>query len=137
MVLSDAMEIRLKRVYEPPADADGFRVLVDRLWPRGISKERAKVDLWAKEVAPSPELRKAWHSAPIDDWRDYLPRYLAELDGPARGAFDAFVAALAAHPVVTFVYAAGSDPARNHAMVLAMAVRHVEANPGSSLSVEA
>lgn len=132
------MEIRLKRVYEPPAVADGFRVLVDRLWPRGISKERARLDLWAKDVAPSPELRRAWHGAPVDDWRDYLPRYLAELDGSGRAAFDAFVTTLVEHPVVTFLYAAAAnEPARNHAMVLAMAVRHVEANPGSSVAVEA
>lgn len=73
------MAISLKRVYEPPTDEDGFRVLVDRLWPRGISKENARLDLWAKEVSPSNELRK-WYSHDPDEWPEFQRRYCLELD---------------------------------------------------------
>ncbi len=69
---------KLKRVYEEPSSDDGFRVLVERLWPRGVSKERAKVDLWLKDVAPSPELRKWFNHEPAK-WKDFQKRYAAEL----------------------------------------------------------
>jgi uncharacterized protein YeaO (DUF488 family) len=69
---------KLKRVYEPPSPKDGFRILVERLWPRGISKETAELDLWLKEVAPSPELRK-WFSHDPAKWKDFQKRYTAEL----------------------------------------------------------
>jgi uncharacterized protein YeaO (DUF488 family) len=61
------MSIRLKRVYEPPAASDGTRILVDRLWPRGISKDKARIDLWLKDIAPSGALRKRFHDKP-EDW---------------------------------------------------------------------
>lgn len=70
--------IRLKRVYEKPAKDDGLRVLVDRLWPRGLSKARAKVDVWLKDVAPSTELRK-WFGHDPEKWRDFQARYRDEL----------------------------------------------------------
>jgi uncharacterized protein YeaO (DUF488 family) len=69
---------RLKRVYEVPSEEDGFRVLVERLWPRGISKERAALDLWLKDVAPSPELRK-WYNHDQDKWKEFQKRYTGEL----------------------------------------------------------
>ena len=69
---------KLKRVYEEPSPEDGFRVLVERLWPRGVSKERAELDLWLKDVAPSPELRK-WFSHDPAKWKEFQERYAAEL----------------------------------------------------------
>ncbi len=74
------MAIVVKRVYEPPDSGDGVRILVDRLWPRGISKERARIDHWLKEVAPSNELRK-WYQHDHDKWPEFKARYFAELDG--------------------------------------------------------
>ena len=70
--------IRIKRVYEQAAEEDGFRILVDRLWPRGLSKEKAKVDLWLKEVAPSGELRK-WFSHDPAKWAVFKKKYAKEL----------------------------------------------------------
>jgi uncharacterized protein YeaO (DUF488 family) len=70
--------IQLKRVYEKPARGDGLRVLVERLWPRGLSKERAAVDLWLKDVAPSPELRK-WFGHDPARWVEFQKRYAKEL----------------------------------------------------------
>lgn len=72
------MDIRVKRVYEAPSPEDGVRVLVDRLWPRGLSKEKAGVDLWLKEVAPSTELRKWFGHAP-EKWDEFQQRYRQEL----------------------------------------------------------
>ncbi len=71
-------ELRVKRVYEPPEKADGLRVLVDRLWPRGITKQKAAVDLWLKEIAPSNELRKRFHAKPAL-WKDFEKAYAQEL----------------------------------------------------------
>lgn len=73
------MTIRLKRAYEPPTDTDGLRILVDRLWPRSISKEAARLDFWVKEVSPSNDLRK-WYSHDPGEWPEFLRRYYAELD---------------------------------------------------------
>jgi uncharacterized protein YeaO (DUF488 family) len=70
--------IKLKRVYEAPAAADGFRILVERLWPRGLSKNLARIDLWLKDVAPSPELRK-WFSHETGKWEQFRERYYEEL----------------------------------------------------------
>jgi uncharacterized protein YeaO (DUF488 family) len=66
--------IKIKRVYEAAAEDDGFRILVDRLWPRGISKEKAKIDLWLKEVAPSNELRK-WFAHDPEKWGEFKKKY--------------------------------------------------------------
>jgi uncharacterized protein YeaO (DUF488 family) len=73
------VEIRLKRIYDEPSADDGTRVLADRLWARGITKERAGIDLWAKEVAPSTELRK-WYSHDPERFDEFEARYRAELD---------------------------------------------------------
>ena len=73
------MRVAIKRVYEPAADDDGRRILVDRLWPRGLTKEKAAVDLWLKEVAPSAELRK-WFGHDPKKWGEFQRRYRAELD---------------------------------------------------------
>ena len=71
--------IRLKRAYDPPSDEDGKRILVDRLWPRGLTKEKAAIDVWMKEVAPSHELRK-WYSHDDTKWEEFQEKYRKELD---------------------------------------------------------
>ena len=73
------MDLKIKRVYEKPSKEDGFRILVDRLWPRGLTKEKASVDLWLKEIAPSTALRK-WFGHDPDKWIEFRKRYLLELD---------------------------------------------------------
>ena len=72
---------RIKRVYKPPDDEDGVRVLVDRLWPRGLSRERARIDLWLKEIAPSDTLRRLFHGNPAC-WEEFKAAYYAELREP-------------------------------------------------------
>jgi len=105
---------RIKRIYEEPADADGYRVLVDRLWPRGISKETAHLDEWCKDVAPSTEARRDFGHDPAR-FGEFKARYRAEL--AASGAAGALAERLAGRPVVTLLYAA-HDPAINQAVVL-------------------
>ncbi len=73
------MTLRTKRVYEPPAPSDGRRILVDRLWPRGVSKSSASIDVWAKEIAPSHELRR-WYQHDSQKWPEFRRRYFAELE---------------------------------------------------------
>jgi len=73
------MVIKVKRAYEKPTEDDGVRILVDRLWPRGLSKEKAEVDLWPKDIAPSNELRK-WFSHDPTKWDEFKRRYFQELD---------------------------------------------------------
>ena len=107
-------EIRLKRVYDPPSPDDGFRVLVERLWPRGLTKEQAKVDLWLKEVAPSPELR-AWYSHDTAKWPEFCRRYMEELRG--NPAVEQLRRLLEEHPVTSFVFAA-RDPEHCSAALL-------------------
>lgn len=72
------MKIAIKRIYEPAAAKDGFRVLVDRLWPRGVSKAKARIDLWLREIGPSNELRKWFNHDPVK-WKEFCARYRAEL----------------------------------------------------------
>ncbi len=108
------MDIRLKRAYDPPSPDDGLRVLVERLWPRGLSKERAAVGLWAKDLAPSAELRR-WYGHVEARWPEFRRRYRAELrEFPDRLAE---LRRLAGEGPVTFVY--GSRETRlNSATVL-------------------
>ena len=73
------MTIQMKRIYEPPSDSDGFRVLVDRLWPRGMKKENANISLWEKNIAPSNDLRK-WYGHDPEKLEEFKSRYKAELD---------------------------------------------------------
>jgi len=75
------MTVAIKRVYEPVSRGDGFRVLVDRLWPRGLTKERAAVDEWLRDLAPSDELRHWYHARP-DQWETFRKKYLKELTQP-------------------------------------------------------
>ena len=72
------MNIKIKRVYEKPDKADGFRILVDRLWPRGVTKEKADLELWLKEIAPTTELRK-WFNHDPARWKEFVKKYLKEL----------------------------------------------------------
>lgn len=72
------MDIRLKRVYEEPSESDGTRILIDRLWPRGLTKEKAKVDVWLKEIAPTTELRK-WFNHEPSKWPEFKKRYKTEI----------------------------------------------------------
>ncbi|MEE8523456.1 MAG: DUF488 family protein [Thermoanaerobaculia bacterium] len=78
------MAIHIRRVYDPPTDEDGRRILVDRLWPRGLSKKRARIDYWARDVSPSTELRR-WYGHDPDKWPEFKARYAAELDTNAEG----------------------------------------------------
>ncbi len=70
--------IKSKRTYDDASDDDGYRILIDRLWPRGLSKEKAQIDLWLKEIAPSTELRK-WYNHDVDKWEEFEKRYKNEL----------------------------------------------------------
>jgi uncharacterized protein YeaO (DUF488 family) len=108
------MKIQLKRVYEQPADEDGFRVLVDRLWPRGLTKEKAHVDLWLKEVAPSTALRE-WFAHDPEKWRRFRGRYETELrhNGPLMET----LTKKAAEGTITLLYGA-RDEKHNEAVVL-------------------
>jgi len=96
------MSIALKRVYDAPSSADGRRILVERLWPRGLSKQKAKIDLWAKEAAPSTELRR-WFGHEPDKWAEFKRRYFAELDARPEALRPLVEEAGAGH--VTFVFA--------------------------------
>lgn len=106
--------IRLKRAYAPATADDGTRILVDRLWPRGVSKAKAALDEWAKDLAPSTELRK-WFGHDPERWEEFERRYRAELDGHGE-ALDR-LRQLAAASTVTLVYGA-RDERHNEAVVL-------------------
>jgi uncharacterized protein YeaO (DUF488 family) len=106
--------LRIKRVYDPADDEDGTRVLVDRLWPRGLTKERAAVDIWLKEIAPSTELRKQFGHM-HERWDEFRREYRGELGGN-KDAVER-LADLAAKGTVTLLYGA-RDQERNHAVVL-------------------
>ena len=107
-------QVDIKRVYEQAADEDGVRILVDRLWPRGVSKERAALSGWLKDVAPSPDLRRWWHHDP-DRFEDFARRYRTELDD--NPALEDLLSIVREHDRTTLVYAA-KDPAVNHAQIL-------------------
>lgn len=107
--------IAIKRVYEPATDTDGLRVLVDKLWPRGIRKEALHYDLWAKEIAPSAPLRRWFHTDPQGRWEEFRRRYLHEL--AASPAVRVFVARIEKEPRATLLYAS-KNAEENHARVL-------------------
>jgi len=106
--------IHLKRVYEEPSETDGLRILVDRLWPRGLTKERAAVELWLKEVAPSTELRK-WFGHDPAKWKQFQIRYRKELR-ESKNALDLLKEKCKGR-IVTLVYGA-RDEEHNEALVL-------------------
>lgn len=106
--------IQIKRVYDPAKASDGFRVLVDRLWPRGVTKADAALDMWLKDAAPSPELRQ-WFQHDPARFAEFSDRYRDELaNNPAA---DQLKQLIQHHATVTLVYAA-KDPQVNHAQVL-------------------
>lgn len=107
-------ELKVKRIYEAPADSDGYRVLVDRLWPRGMTKVDAHIDQWAKSLAPSSDLRKGWNHDP-QHFAEFAEHYRQELDQNPR--VDEFLETFAAQEKVTLLYAAKNEEA-NHALVL-------------------
>lgn len=105
---------RIKRIYDEPNKNDGYRVLIDRLWPRGISKERARIDEWAKDIAPSTELRKYFDHQP-SRFETFRNRYLIELESNDDAM--KFKERTQSHKNVTLLYGA-KDPQCNHAVVL-------------------
>ena len=111
--------LRLKRAYEPAHALDGYRILVDRLWPRGLSKAKAAIDEWMKDIAPSAELRQ-WFGHDPEKWREFRRRYRRELQAQDDRVRE--IAALASRRRVTLVYSA-RDQAHNDAVVLAAVVR--------------
>lgn len=107
--------IKIKRIYEPREVGDGFRVLVDRIWPRGLSKEKAHIDLWEKNIAPSTELRKWFNHDPLK-WQEFQKRYHLELN-QNKGEVDNFKKSISDKKVVTLLFAA-SDQEHNNAVAL-------------------
>ncbi len=111
------MKVLLKRAYDEPARADGFRVLVDRLWPRGIRKADLRLDAWVKDIAPSTALRK-WFGHDPKRWPEFCKRYKSELKSPRlRRMIADTVKAAEKQPTITLVYAA-KDTEHNEAVVL-------------------
>lgn len=109
------MTIGLKRVYDPPGRSDGYRILVDRIWPRGVSEEEAHADLWMRDVAPSTELRH-WFRHDVDRWPEFRERYVAEL--ASHGELLDLILDVEQHrKEVTLLFAA-SDEEHNQAVVL-------------------
>ncbi|HYG07403.1 MAG TPA: DUF488 family protein [Stenotrophomonas sp.] len=120
------MSLKIKRVYDPPSEHDGVRVLVDRLWPRGVAKSRAHLDEWLKELAPSPELRQWWDHDP-ERMVEFTERYRAELrDAEHQAALARLRELMAGHSTTTLLYAA-HDPVINHAHVLQNYLAHSRA----------
>jgi uncharacterized protein YeaO (DUF488 family) len=106
--------IKLKRVYDPPAKEDGFRVLVDRVWPRGVKKETLALDLWLKEIAPSDQLRK-WFAHDPAKWREFCQRYEAELKEKKEEI--GFLKEKSDNGILTLVFSA-KDAEHNNAFML-------------------
>ncbi len=114
------MTIRLKRVYETPSADDGYRILVDRVWPRGMSKDEVHEDLWLRRIAPSDELRK-WYAHDVERWPEFRDRYMAELRENAQ--LVGLIGDIERHTGrVTLLYAA-KDEQHNQAMVILEAVK--------------
>lgn len=120
---SSIADIRIKRVYEPPGADDGARVLVDRLWPRGVRKDALDMSLWLKDIAPSPDLRR-WFGHDPARFADFAERYRLELSG--NGAAVEKLLDLVGQGRLTLLYAA-HDTAHNHAVVLAEYLRGLSA----------
>jgi len=106
--------IKIKRVYEKPESEDGIRILVDRLWPRGLTKEKASIDLWLKDIAPSTQLRK-WFNHDPEKWNKFKKRYLAELNENKKSV--SMLKEQLTNSVVTLIFGA-KDEEHNEALVL-------------------
>jgi uncharacterized protein YeaO (DUF488 family) len=120
------IDIRLKRAYEPVSPADGKRILVERLWPRGVRKEQVALDEWLKDIAPSQELRR-WFAHDPAKWAEFERRYLQELEGNPEQV--AYLEQIVSQGPVTFVYAA-RDEQHNSALILK---RYIEMHLDNSL----
>lgn len=108
-------KVDIKRAYDAASAGDGFRIYIDRLWPRGLSHETFHYDLWDKEIAPSTELREWFHTSPDSLWPEFVSRYKAELN--ANPAFQAMLRTIADKPKVTLLYSS-HDRAHNNAVVV-------------------
>jgi uncharacterized protein YeaO (DUF488 family) len=125
------MPIALKRAYEQPAPSDGARMLVDRLWPRGVTKERARIDAWLRDLAPSTELRHWFHARPAQ-WQQFRKKYLEELNQPeAARALAQLYDVVRKRKKVTLVYAS-KNLERNNAVVLKELLEGMRKPPHSS-----
>ncbi|MGW4778203.1 DUF488 domain-containing protein [Streptomyces filamentosus] len=111
-----APDVRVRRVYDPPSPDDGIRVLVDRLWPRGLATADARIDEWPKDLTPSTELRR-WFHGPDGAYEEFRRRYGTELAAPAAVTTLDRLRALAAHHTLTLLTAT-KDPATSHTAVL-------------------
>ncbi len=123
--------IKIKRIYDPPEKGDGFRILVDRLWPRGMSQGRAEVDLWLKEISPSNELRKWYRHAP-EKWADFKKRYFQEIRG-RKDKFDLLLEK-SREGTVTFLYSSQEEKLNNAAALKEFVERKLKSlrcHPGS------
>ena len=107
--------IQIKRAYDPEEDTDGFRVYIDRLWPRGLSHETFHYDLWDKDIAPSSQLREQFHTDPDDLWPQFVEKYKAELK--SNPAFDSFKQIIESKHTVTLLYSS-HDREHNNAVVV-------------------
>ena len=116
------LEIRTKRIYETAVAEDGYRMLIDRIWPRGVSKDSAAIDCWAKDIAPSHELRK-WYRHDHAKWGEFLSRYTAELDANSE-AFQSFVD-LIDGDVLTLVYSSKETEFNNAQVLRAYIKKHL------------
>jgi len=115
------MSVQVKRAYEPPAPGDGYRVLVDRLWPRGVSKEKLKMNEWMKEIAPSTELRK-WYGHEAGKWAAFRERYRRELSKPPASEYLESLVRRARNGRVTLLTGA-RDAERSDGAVIAELIR--------------
>jgi uncharacterized protein YeaO (DUF488 family) len=119
--MTNKSEVRVRRIYDEPTRGDGTRVLVDRVWPRGLSKEKARIDKWCKEVAPSTELRR-WYGHEPERFAEFSRRYRTELDDPERATALAHLRRLAEAQTMT-VLTATKDIAISQAAVIADLLR--------------
>lgn len=117
--------IKIKRIYESPGNDDGYRILVDRLWPRGISKKSAHMDVWMKEIAPSADLRK-WFAHDAEKWDEFIKRYTKELKDNKQMLLD-IKKLEKEHKTVTLLYGA-KDTEHNQAKVLLQVLEKTKAS---------
>lgn len=115
------MALKIKRVYAPAEKSDGVRMLVDRLWPRGISREKARIDEWMKEIAPSTTLRKRFHHQP-ERWEEFRKLYRLELEDDDKKAMIRRLRSTSRKSTVTLLFAA-KDEEHNNAVALASIIR--------------
>jgi uncharacterized protein YeaO (DUF488 family) len=115
--------ITVKRVYDPPSEEDGERILVDRLWPRGVTKDAARLSSWLKELGPTSELRK-WFSHDPSRWEEFQRRYVRELQSLDKQSLLRDLAERSRHGVVTLIFGA-KDRERNNAVVLKKLIKEL------------